>query len=75
MGSNTMSLGQIFKKSLELNLGNTYGPTIMKLNQNVCLIEIIDFFNMGHVGSISKSLGQILEKSCPKTYLGIDWSD
>ena len=36
----------------------------MKLGQNVCLDEILEENEMGHVGSKTRSLGQILEKSC-----------
>ena len=36
----------------------------MKLGQNVCLDEILDEFEIGHVGSKTRSLGQILEKPC-----------
>ena len=36
----------------------------MKLGQNVCLDKILDKFKMGHVGSKTRSLGQILEKPC-----------
>ena len=36
----------------------------MKLGQNVFLDEISDKFEMGHVGSKTRSLGQILEKPC-----------
>ena len=36
---------------------------IMKNSQNVCLDKISGrIFKMGHVGSITRSLGQILEK-------------
>ena len=31
---------------------------------NVCLDEILDELNMGHVGSKTRSLGQILAKPC-----------
>ena len=34
----------------------------MKLGQNVCLYKIFDGFKMGHAGSKSRSLGQILGK-------------
>ena len=34
----------------------------MKLGQNVHLDEILDKFKLGHVGSNTRSLGQILEK-------------
>ena len=36
----------------------------MKLCQNVCLDEISDEFETGSCGSITRSLGQILEKPC-----------
>ena len=36
----------------------------MKLSQNVCLDEILDNSKTGHVGSKTRSLGQILEKLC-----------
>ena len=40
----------------------------MKLGQNVCLDEISDKIKkMGHVGSKTRSLGQILEKSCVRS--------
>ena len=32
--------------------------------QNVCLDEILDKFEIGHVGSKTRSLSQILEKPC-----------
>ena len=35
----------------------------MKLGQSVCFEEIM-LFNMGHVRSKTRSLGQILEKPC-----------
>ena len=34
----------------------------MKVGQDVCLDDILDKFKMGHVGSKTRSLGQILEK-------------
>ena len=36
----------------------------MKLGQNVCLDKISDEFEMDHVRSKARSLGQILEKPC-----------
>ena len=36
----------------------------MKPDQNVCLDEISDEFEMGHGGSKTRSLGQMLEKKC-----------
>ena len=36
----------------------------MKLGQNVCLDESWTSLKMGHVGSKTRSLGQILEKPC-----------
>ena len=36
----------------------------MKLGQNVCLDPISDKLKMGHVGSKTRSQGQILEKPC-----------
>ena len=44
--------------------GHIFSLIIMKLGQNVCLDEIWDEFEMGHVGSKTRSLGQILEKPC-----------
>ena len=34
----------------------------MKVGQDVCLDDILDEFKNGHVGSKTRSLGQILEK-------------
>ena len=34
----------------------------MKVGQDVCLDDILDKFKKGHVGSKTRSLGQILEK-------------
>ena len=39
------------------------------------LVKSLTFLNLGHVGSKTRSLGQILEKPCPEQYLGIAWSD
>ena len=39
----------------------------MKLGQNVCLDEDSDEFKLGHVGSKTRSLGQILEKPCVRS--------
>ena len=36
----------------------------MKLGQNIVLVKSKTRLNMGHVGSKSRSLGQILEKPC-----------
>ena len=36
----------------------------MKLGQNVCLDKISDKIENGHVGSKTRSLGQILERPC-----------
>ena len=36
----------------------------MKLGQNDCLDKISNDLKMGHVGSKTRSLGQILEKPC-----------
>ena len=36
----------------------------MKLGQNVFLDEISDQFEMGHVGSKTRSLGKLLENFC-----------
>ena len=39
----------------------------MKVGQDVCLDEISDEFEIGHVGSKTRSLGQILEKPCVRS--------
>ena len=36
----------------------------MKLDQHVCLDEILHKFENGHIRSETRSLGQILEKPC-----------
>ena len=40
--SKTSSLGQILEKPRVRSRGNTFSPIIIKLGQNVCLIEILD---------------------------------
>ena len=39
----------------------------MKLGQNVCLDDSRSSSKMGHVGSKTRSLGQILEKPCVRS--------
>ena len=42
--------------------GHIFCPIIMKHGQNVCLDEILEDSENGHVGSKTRSLGQILEE-------------
>ena len=39
----------------------------MKVGQDVCLDDISDSSKMGHVGSKTRSPGQILEKPCVRS--------
>ena len=39
----------------------------MKVGQDVCLDDILDELKMGHVGSKTRSPGQILEKPCVRS--------
>ena len=65
VGSKTRSLSQILEKTMcTRSRGHNFSPIIMKHNQNVCLDEFENGTSskMGHVGSKTRSLGQILEK-------------
>ena len=39
----------------------------MKLGQHVCFDESLESLKMGHVGSKTRSLGQILDKPCVRS--------
>ena len=47
--SKTRSLGKILEKLCVCCRGHIFRPMIMKLDQNICLDEISDEFEMGHV--------------------------
>ena len=61
--SKTRSLGQIEKPCVH-SRGHIFSPIIMKLDQDVSLDKVWEIFENGHVGSKTRSLGQILEKPC-----------
>ena len=46
------------------SIGHNFSLINMKLSQNVCLDESRMSLKMGHMGSKTRSLGQILEKLC-----------
>ena len=62
--SKTRSLGQILEKPCVPSKGNIFRQIIMKLGQKFCLDEILDEYEMVHVGSKTRLLGNILEKPC-----------
>ena len=65
VGSKTRSLGQILEKHCVRSRGQIFSPVIMKFRQNVYLVEILDNFKIGHVGSKTVgSLGEMIEKHC-----------
>ena len=57
--SKTMSLGKILEKLCVRSRGQIFNPIIMKLDQNVCFHRISDEFEIGHVGSKTRSPEQI----------------
>ena len=57
------NLGQILEKPCEHSRGHIFSLMFMKLGQIVCLYEISDESKMGYVGSKTRSLGEILEKT------------
>ena len=54
-------LGQILEKPCVRSRDQIFGLILMKLDQSVCLDESLYIFEMGHVGSKSRSRGQIIE--------------
>ena len=62
--SKTLSLGQNLEKPCVCSRGQIFSMLTMKLGQNVCLDEISDKFENGHIESKTRSPGQILEKPC-----------
>ena len=48
-------LGQLLKKHCVRSEGHISSPTIMKLGQNLCLDEVSDELENGHVGSKARS--------------------
>ena len=48
--SKTKSAGQIFEEPGVHSRGLSYGPIVMKLNQNVCLNEISEYSEIGSCG-------------------------
>ena len=53
------------RKTCVRSRGHIFSPIIMKLHQHVCHDEISHTnLKMGHVGSKTRSPGQILEKPC-----------
>ena len=74
VGRKTRSLDQIIEKPCVRLRSYIVSPIIMKLGQNVCLGEILNQFEnrssavqMSHVGSKTRSRGQILEKPCVRS--------
>ena len=74
VGSKTRSLGQIFEKPCVRSGGHIFSPIVMifspivmKHGQNVCLDGISDESQNGSYGVKTRSLGQILEKSCVRS--------
>ena len=57
------NLGQILEKPCGRSRGHIFSLMFMKLGQIVCLYEISDESKMGYVGSKTRSLGEILEKT------------
>ena len=49
VGSKTRSLGQFLETPCVCPRGHIFHPIIMKLGQNVCLDDILDEFENGHV--------------------------
>ena len=47
--------------------GHIFSPILMKLGQNNCLNKSWTSLKLGHVGSKTRSLGQILEKPCVRS--------
>ena len=62
VGSKTRSVGQILEKPCVRSRCHIFCLIIMKLGQNVCFGEISDDFENRHVGSKTKSIGQMFEK-------------
>ena len=67
VGSKTRSLGQILQKPCVHSRGHSFDLKFMKMCQNVndhtCVISRSSS-KLGHVWSKTRSLGQILEKTC-----------
>ena len=68
VGSKTRSPGQILEKPCVHSRGHSFDHKFMKLCQNyVRMLMIIisrSGLKLGHVGSKTRALGQILEKPC-----------
>ena len=54
----TTSLGQIVEAPCVRSIGHIFSPIVLKPDQNVCLDEIASF-EMGHVASKTRSLGEM----------------
>ena len=64
VGSETRSQGHILEKPCVCSRGHIFGPILMKLGQNVRMIASMKSqtsLKMGHVGSKTKSQGQIFK--------------
>ena len=46
-GSNAKSLSQILEKPCVRSKGHIFSPILLKLDQNICLDEILDEFDKG----------------------------
>lgn len=50
MGSNSKSPGQILEKSCERTRGHICSPFVIKLGHIVCLHDVFDGLQLGHMG-------------------------
>ena len=69
VGSKTRSLGKILEKTCVHSKRHSLDPEFIKLCQivthyNILVIISWSVLKLGHVGSKTRSIGQILEKTC-----------
>ena len=71
VGSKTRSPGQILGKPCVRSRGHIFSQILMKVGQDVCLDDVWMISRtsskMGHVGSKTRSPGQILGKPCVRS--------
>ena len=57
----TRSLGQILEKDCVCSRDHIFGLMFMKHGQSVCLDAVLYILKIGHIGSKSRSLDQIID--------------